>query len=415
MREQKNGKNNEKRKKRIYSIAMTLLALLLAAVCMVYDQTQAYCRSRRKQQEEQLEKQNSGVYEMKACISSLELVLSGVREQSAEIESQLDMEQRDYRDFSSQAEEISQKLGEAEAELESLQAANAEELRQIELLQRELETRLYESSVAESSRQESIAASVEASRQESIAASVEASRQESIAASAEASRQESIAASMEAERVAGLLESVDGKTVYITFDDGPSYLTEQVLDILDEYGIKATFFVTYQPQYENMYKEIVSRGHTIGIHTATHDYNKIYASYENWLADFTRVYDYVYQVTGVRAQVYRFPGGSRGTHCNAAVREQAIAYLKSLGIEYFDWNASNGDGASVTKEQSYNNAVTTILPRRHPVLLMHDGPNKETTIASLPGVLRQLKDWGYSFGTLSPEVAPIHQGISWDY
>lgn len=209
----------------------------------------------------------------------------------------------------------------------------------------------------------------------------------------------------------------DSKTVYLTFDDGPSYLTSQVLDVLDEYDVKATFFVTYQPDYADMYKEIVERGHVIGVHTASHVYNEIYASYDNWLKDFTKMYDYIYEQTGAYPTVYRFPGGSCGTPCksNPQVREQAAEYLKGLGMEYFDWNVSSGDGGYVSAYRAYRNVVDNIQARHLPIILMHDGAKKETTLAALPDVLKQLKEWGYTFETLGPEVLPIHQGSTWDY
>lgn len=209
----------------------------------------------------------------------------------------------------------------------------------------------------------------------------------------------------------------DSKTVYLTFDDGPSYLTSQVLDVLDQYNVKATFFVTYQPDYADMYKEIVDRGHAIGVHSASHVYSEIYSSYENWLEDFTKMYDYIYEQTGVYPSIYRFPGGSYGIPCkkHPEVREQAIAYLESRGMQYFDWNVSSEDGGYVTVYNAYRNVIDNIRARHLPVIIMHDGAKKENTLAALPDVLKQLKEWGYTFDTLSPEVLPIHQGSTWDY
>lgn len=220
-----------------------------------------------------------------------------------------------------------------------------------------------------------------------------------------------------ARRQAAASVDPDAKTVYLTFDDGPSYLTSQVLDVLDEYEAKATFFVTYQPDYAELYKEIVDRGHAIGVHSASHVYSEIYASFENWLQDFTEMYNYIYEQTGVYPTVYRFPGGSYGTPCKShpEVREQAIAYLESMGMEYFDWNVSSEDGGYVTVYNAYRNVVDNIQARHLPIIIMHDGAKKENTLAALPDVLKQLKEWGYTFETLSPEVLPIHQGSTWDY
>jgi peptidoglycan/xylan/chitin deacetylase (PgdA/CDA1 family) len=210
---------------------------------------------------------------------------------------------------------------------------------------------------------------------------------------------------------------IDPKTAYLTFDDGPSYLTPKVLDVLDEYGVKATFFVTYQPDYADLYQEIVDRGHAIGVHSASHKYDEIYASFDNWLADFTKMYDYIYEQTGVYPTVYRFPGGSYGDPCqsNPAVLEQAAAYLDSKGMAYFDWNVTCGDGGYVSVYDAYKNVVDNIQPRHLPVIIMHDGVEKENTLAALPDVLKQLQEWGYTFKTLSPQVPPIHQGSTWDY
>jgi peptidoglycan/xylan/chitin deacetylase (PgdA/CDA1 family) len=210
---------------------------------------------------------------------------------------------------------------------------------------------------------------------------------------------------------------IDPKTAYLTYDDGPSYLTPKVLDVLDEYGVKATFFVTYQPDYADLYQEIVDRGHAIGVHSASHEYDEIYASFDNWLADFTKMYDYIYEQTGVYPTVYRFPGGSYGDPCqsNPDVLEQAAAYLESKGMVYFDWNVTCGDGGYVSVYDAYKNVVDNIQPRHLPVIIMHDGVQKENTLAALPDVLKQLQEWGYTFETLSPQVPPIHQGSTWDY
>lgn len=205
-----------------------------------------------------------------------------------------------------------------------------------------------------------------------------------------------------------------GKTVYLTFDDGPSYLTPKVLEILDKYQVKATFFVTYQdaPSLVPYYKEIVDRGHTIAIHTASHDYQYIYSSMEAFQADFNKIYNYVEQLTGVKCQLYRFPGGS-STKKNAAIRDNIKAFLKERGMVYHDWNVVTGDGGTVSTQEAYKNVVDNIFQRSHPVILAHDGPNKETTVEALPLIIEQLLAWGYTFEQLTPEVTPIQAGVNW--
>lgn len=208
-----------------------------------------------------------------------------------------------------------------------------------------------------------------------------------------------------------------GKTAYLTFDDGPSYLTGQVLDILDRYGIKATFFVTYteKPELVPYYQEIVRRGHSIGIHTASHDYDYVYSSFENYKADFMKIYTYVGDLTGVYCDLYRFPGGSTNLSGRASFMADEIrAFLGQMYCLYFDWNVSNGDGENVTAEQSYQNVMTQITARNTPVILMHDGEKKETTVESLPRILDDLIAQGYTFERLTTASPSIQQGIKWD-
>ncbi len=191
-------------------------------------------------------------------------------------------------------------------------------------------------------------------------------------------------------------------------------MTPQVLDILDRYQVKATFFVTYteKPEIVPYYNEIVKRGHTIAIHTASHEYSQIYSSIEAFAADFDKIYNYVRDLTGVSCQLYRFPGGST-TSLNLGIREQAKAWLTQRVVIYHDWNVVTGDGETVTAEEAYRNVVDNILPRTHPVVLLHDGVKKETTVEALPRIIETLKTWGFTFAPLDPNVEPIRQGINW--
>ena len=97
--------------------------------------------------------------------------------------------------------------------------------------------------------------------------------------------------------------------IYLTFDDGPSRNTIDILNILDKYNIKATFFVTGNESEQGIavLKEIVKRGHTIGVHSYSHDYKKIYSNVDAFLDDFYKAFDYVYKNTGVKPTIFRFP------------------------------------------------------------------------------------------------------------
>lgn len=180
------------------------------------------------------------------------------------------------------------------------------------------------------------------------------------------------------------------KVVYLTFDDGPSDKTGQVLDLLDEYGIKATFFVTYtdKPELRKYYKEIVNRGHTIGVHTATHNYKKIYASVEAYLEDFYQVYQAIYEETGVYPVLFRYPGGSTSLYSYSSgnlIHEE----MQQRGFVYFDWNVSSGDGGKQATEDSILQWVTEgVTRRKESVVLMHD--TRTVTVGILPEILKQL-------------------------
>lgn len=198
-------------------------------------------------------------------------------------------------------------------------------------------------------------------------------------------------------------------TVYLTFDDGPSARTAEVLDILKENGIKATFFVTGQTSTlaQEMMRRIVNEGHTIAIHTYTHKYAEIYASVEAYLADFQRIYTWVYQVTGVYPQIFRFPGGSVNAYDKGIYRE-LVAEMDRRGFVHYDWNAMCGDadGKDHTPEELAQNSLA-MVGRKHVIVLMHDSAVRQTTVACLPAVIAGYRNAGYTFAPLTPEVKAI--------
>ncbi len=165
------------------------------------------------------------------------------------------------------------------------------------------------------------------------------------------------------------------KTMYLTFDDGPSAeCTDKVLDVLKEKDVKATFFLIgeYVEKYPEVARRIVAEGHAIGIHCYRHDYDILYASKESFLEDFQKAYDVIYQATGVETRLFRFPGGSVNAY-NEDVREEIIEEMTSRGYVYFDWNASLEDAAGKCEpEQLIENAVSTTLGRKRIVMLAHD-------------------------------------------
>lgn len=203
--------------------------------------------------------------------------------------------------------------------------------------------------------------------------------------------------------------SVDEKIVYLTFDDGPSTQTTKVLDILDEEKIKATFFVVYKnDDFSNsLYKEIVNRGHTIAVHSASHDYNKIYDSVDSYLEDFNKMYQHIYEVTGQKIELFRFPGGSINAY-NQSVYQPLIAEMLRRGFTFHDWNVASGDASTKsTKESIYSSTVDNVKKKGKSVVLMHDSVNREDTVAALPKIIQDIKKEGYSFNKLDATVAPF--------
>ncbi len=199
------------------------------------------------------------------------------------------------------------------------------------------------------------------------------------------------------------------KVVYLTFDDGPSNLTPKVLDLLDSYHAKATFFVVCKnnEEYVEYLSEIVSRGHTLALHSYSHNYNEIYASKDAFLRDYEKVYDWVVENTGYTPSLFRFPGGSNNG--SSYVVNSIIDEMEERGFQYFDWNVSSGDGSELTTtENIIDNVCNNVGTPEHPVVLMHDGRGKNATLAALPTVLEYLSDNGYEFRSLDKNVEAVH-------
>lgn len=188
-------------------------------------------------------------------------------------------------------------------------------------------------------------------------------------------------------------EKPAGRKVYLTFDDGPSSYTEEILDILDQYDVKATFFVVGKESdwAREALQEIVDRGHTLGMHSYSHKYAEIYESVESFSEDLDKIQNYVYDATGVTSTVYRFPGGSSNTISKVDMNDFAD-YLDTREIRFFDWNVSSGDavkgGASV--EQITKNVMGDVVRHKNVIVLMHDAANKRTTVEALPIIIENI-------------------------
>lgn len=188
------------------------------------------------------------------------------------------------------------------------------------------------------------------------------------------------------------------KKVYLTFDDGPSGHTEEILDILDEYNVKGNFFVchTSNEDYLKYYKMIIDRGHMLGIHSYTHEYDDIYSSEEAFEEDVSAIRDFVFdQTDGFVAKYYRFPGGSSNLADRLSV-SGCIDYLNSQGLTYFDWNISTQDATNPMQETGviFKNATSGTDKYEEVMILMHDLGNKDSTVEALPQIIEYYQELG---------------------
>lgn len=205
------------------------------------------------------------------------------------------------------------------------------------------------------------------------------------------------------------------KTIYLTFDDGPGANTKKVLETLDKYNVKATFFVTDQfPNYEYLIKEEYDKGHSVGVHTLTHKWD-IYDSLDAYINDFNAMNEIIKTQTGSYTKIFRFPGGSGNTvsksHKVGVVTEIANE-MTQKGYVYFDWNLSSGDASSgkVTSEKIKNNVLNNIDKcSAQCVILFHD--YKSATANAIEPIISELVDRGYAFATLDENGPTVHATI----
>ena len=198
------------------------------------------------------------------------------------------------------------------------------------------------------------------------------------------------------------------KIAYLTFDDGPSHRTGEILDILKQENIKATFFVLKtKDEYIPYLKRAAEEGHTIGVHSASHKYKEIYASVDAYLADFTECYNFIYENTGVEPTIFRFPGGSVNNY-NQATCKDIAREMARRGFIYFDWNVESADsGNNLSANTIYNNIINGCKGKSRAVVIMHDSNSKTSTVEALPAVIKQLKADGWQFAALTNQVRPI--------
>ncbi len=194
--------------------------------------------------------------------------------------------------------------------------------------------------------------------------------------------------------------------VYLTFDDGPSDRTNEILDILKQYNVKATFFVVGKTEEKSIeiYKRIVAEGHALGLHSFSHKYDEIYRSEDAFLQDIKKLQDFLFETTGQKVSILRFPGGS-SNKVSTLDMKHLILRLDDLGIHYFDWNVSSQDanGKGTPTNQLVANVLVNVKKFPDCIVLLHDGVNKQETVSALPSMLDEL------VATPGLELLPITQ------
>lgn len=203
---------------------------------------------------------------------------------------------------------------------------------------------------------------------------------------------------------------VEDKVIYLTIDDGPTKKTSELLKILEEHDVEATFFVTAQflnrKQIVEELKRIKEKGHQIAVHTYSHDYKKIYKSVDAYVEDYQKMEKLIVEATGECSRIFRFPGGSNAGY-NEKIREELIAEMNHRGLIYYDWNAFDGDTDGLSKEEMKEKAITEAGYKNKSILLIHDIPGESKTLAVLPDIIKELKAQGYRFAKLDETVEAI--------
>lgn len=205
------------------------------------------------------------------------------------------------------------------------------------------------------------------------------------------------------------------KTIYLTFDDGPGAHTARLLDILKNYNVKATFFVTgYNNNYNDLLKREKEEGHTIGLHSYSHNYGLIYTSIDAYMEDLLSIQNKVKEYTGEESKIIRFPGGSSNTisrKYRTHIMSDLTNKVESLGFRYFDWTIVSGD-AGDTKDSNkiVSNVTGGITEDGLNVVLMHD--IKPYTVDAIERIITFGLSNGYTFAPLTMDSPVVHQKVN---
>lgn len=217
------------------------------------------------------------------------------------------------------------------------------------------------------------------------------------------------------QRKVNVIEKDEKGVVYLTFDDGPKDgVTDVILDILKDEGIKATFFVTSKGP-DKLIKRAYDEGHTIALHTSSHDYSRVYSSVDEYFKDLDEVSDRVERITGEKSKIIRFPGGSSNTisrRYSPGIMSTLTKEVINRGYRYYDWNLSSGDAEVGVSEANVirDNVINNLSKDRVNMVLMHD--IKGYTRDALREIIKHGKDNGYRFDKITMKTKMITQRVN---
>lgn len=205
--------------------------------------------------------------------------------------------------------------------------------------------------------------------------------------------------------------------IYLTFDDGPSAtITPKLLELLKEKDVKATFFIiNHSSNLDYLIKQEYENGHTVALHSMTHNYPTIYSSVDAYFSDLQQISDKVKTITGEEVKIIRFPGGSSNLvsrHYSKGIMTDLTKEVLNRGYHYFDWNIDSDDaGSARTSTDVYNNVVNNLSKNRANIVLMHDFENNYKTLNALSDIIDYGKANGYEFLAIDMSTAMSRHSV----
>lgn len=206
---------------------------------------------------------------------------------------------------------------------------------------------------------------------------------------------------------------LEEKIIYLTFDDGPTPYTVQMLELLEEYDVQATFFVTNQyPECQDMIGRAYEEGHTIGLHSYTHDYS-VYSSEAAYYEDLELLNEIILKQTGELAKIVRFPGGSSNSvswnYCSGIMTCLAEG-MEEHGYIYCDWNVDSMDSHGyLAAWEIAQSTIARIQEKDVSIVLMHDIGQCNVDAAEM--VISWGLENGYIFLPMDEHMEMVHHSI----